>query len=132
MPPECKEFVDNIHLNMDVTVKLMFNPIFRKARNWKELLRTSSAMLSYAKNQVQLKIEEIERSTGVEDVEQETDFLTYMIHTGKMSIQEIATNAIDLMIAGVDTVSYSRNFCLGGKLGFATEVLGNLANFCPE
>ena len=32
------------------------------------------------------------------------DFITFMIHAGKMDLDTIATNAVDLMAAGVDTV----------------------------
>ncbi len=34
-----------------------------------------------------------------------TDFLTYMIHSGKMGVHDIVVNAIDLLTAAVDTVS---------------------------
>ena len=33
------------------------------------------------------------------------DFLTYMSHAGKMPLEKITSNAIDLMSAGIDTVS---------------------------
>ena len=33
------------------------------------------------------------------------DFLTYLVHSGKMSLEAITANVIDLMMAGVDTVS---------------------------
>ena len=32
------------------------------------------------------------------------DFITFMMHAGKMDVDTIATNAVDLMAAGVDTV----------------------------
>ena len=32
------------------------------------------------------------------------DFVTFMMHAGKMDLDAIATNAVDLMAAGVDTV----------------------------
>ena len=32
------------------------------------------------------------------------DFITYMIHAGKMDLETIVTNSFDLMSAGVDTV----------------------------
>ena len=32
------------------------------------------------------------------------DFITFMMHAGKMDLDTIATNAVDLMAAGVDTV----------------------------
>jgi hypothetical protein len=43
---------------------------------------------------------------GVEDDEPPVgvDFITFMMHAGKMDLETIATNALDLMGAGVDTV----------------------------
>ena len=32
------------------------------------------------------------------------DFITFMMHAGKMDLETIATNAVDLMGGGVDTV----------------------------
>lgn len=32
------------------------------------------------------------------------DFVTFMMHAGKMDLETIATNAVDLMAGGVDTV----------------------------
>lgn len=32
------------------------------------------------------------------------DFVTFMMHAGKMDLDAIAANAVDLMAAGVDTV----------------------------
>lgn len=32
------------------------------------------------------------------------DFVTFMMHAGKMDLETIATNAVDLMGGGVDTV----------------------------
>ena len=39
------------------------------------------------------------------------DFLTYLVHSGKMDLGAITANVIDLMTAGVDTVSFSSSFC---------------------
>ena len=39
------------------------------------------------------------------------DFLTYLVHSGKMDLNAITANVIDLMTAGVDTVSFSSSFC---------------------
>ena len=36
---------------------------------------------------------------------EKVDILTYLVHSGKQSLEEAATNAVDLMTAGIDTVS---------------------------
>ena len=41
-----------------------------------------------------------------DEVPIKVDFLTYLVHLGKMSLDAITANVIDLMTAGVDTVCY--------------------------
>ena len=41
------------------------------------------------------------------------DFITFMMHAGKMDLETIVTNAVDLMAAGVDTVNLNSG-CGGG------------------
>ena len=52
------------------------------------------------------------------------DFITFMMHAGKMDLETIAVNAVDLMAAGVDTVNLGSGYmhvtdCLrgGGREG---------------
>ena len=47
-----------------------------------------------------------------DEVPEKVDFLTYMIHRGELSIEEISINASDLIGGGVDTVSNNNYFCL--------------------
>ena len=46
----------------------------------------------------------LEKGGEDEDPPVGVDFITFMIHAGKMDLDTIATNAVDLMAAGVDTV----------------------------
>lgn len=112
MPPECKQFVDDIHTFIQLTAEFFFGlPLHRiwKTRKWKRFIKCTSDILDYTSNLVGQKIQEIqqeERSSGDEvRAELGTDFLTYMVHTGNMSVEGIAVNAIDLLNAGIDTVS---------------------------
>ena len=112
MPPECKQFVDNIHSFMETTSKLFFSLPFHKiwrTKNWKALVNSFDDLYTYASGQVNEKIREIEEAdksgeSETVDAELGMDFLTYMIHSGTMSVEELAVNAIDLLTAGVDTV----------------------------
>lgn len=111
MPPECKKFVDNLHSFLVTTNKMFFGlPLHKlwKTKNWKELVRSQKDMFDYTSSLVNQKIKEIEKDAGSsEEVQAElgTDFLTYMVHSGSLSVEEIAINSIDLLSAGVDTVS---------------------------
>ncbi len=110
MPPDCKEFVDSVHIMMETTNKLLFGFPFHKiwrTKKWKALIDSSNTMLSHCSKLVDEKIDQIEKSSKAGETEAElgTDFLTHMIHSGKMGVDEIAVNAVDLLTAGVDTVS---------------------------
>ncbi len=111
MPQECKEFVDNVHEFTAVTAEMFFGIPFHKFwrnKKWNRLLKSLEGLFTYSKGHVDEKIREIEEG-GVMDGDHQAelgmDFLSYMIHSGKMSVQDIAVNAIDLLTAGVDTVS---------------------------
>lgn len=115
MPPECKKFVDDVHSFTATTGKILFGLPFHKiwrTKQWKELVNSLDGILTYTGHQVNQKIKKIEREekeeadeAGENQAELEMDFLTNMIHSGKMSVNEIAVNAMDLLTAGVDTVS---------------------------
>lgn len=112
MPPDCRQFVDDIHTFLGTTEKLLYGlPLHKiwRTGNWKKLIRSQKGILSYAGNLVNQKIREIakEDAESADNVQAElgTDFLTYMVHSGKMSVEEVAVNAMDLLNAGVDTVS---------------------------
>ena len=111
MPPECRKFVDNTHTFVDDSNKLIFGLPFHKlwrTKTWKSLVQANKSMLDYTSNLVNQKIEEIARqdreSSDEVQAELGTDFLTYMVHTGTLNVQEIAVSAIDLLNGGVDTV----------------------------
>ena len=117
MPPECKEFVESAKINLEATNKLLFGTLplhrFWRTKTWRKMVNAQGTILSYASMLVEEKMKEIEEGiVGEEagDVHEELgdDFLTYMVHSGKMDLEEIAANAVDLLAAGVDTVS-----CLG-------------------
>ena len=64
---------------------------------------------NYANALVNEKIKEIEEAGKLDesekaDAELGMDFLTSMIHSGTMSVEELVANATDLLTAGVDTV----------------------------
>lgn len=119
MPPDCVKLVDHVQNFFNVTNRMFFGLPFHKIwrnKNWKELVRSLDFILSYASRLVEEKIEQIEQQSSEQGesahAELGEDFLTYMIHSGKMDIHEIAANAIDLLLAGIDTVSVIPLLCL--------------------
>ena len=53
-------------------------------------------------NEIEAHKQQIE---DTDEVPEKMDFLTYMLLSGKLNKEEIASNAVDLMFAGIDTVS---------------------------
>ena len=110
MPQECKDMVDNIHKFTVVSTEMFFGVPFHKlwrTKKWERLIESLGAIFDYTKGHIDQKIKEIQDGNEEVDLQAELgmDFLTYMIHSGQLSIADIAMNAIDLLTAGVDTVS---------------------------
>ena len=112
MPQECKGLVNDLHTFLHTTTMMMNGIPFHKLwknKNWKTLVSCTDRILTYAGDQVKEKIKVIELAEEGDGLETEEgmDFLTYILHSssGKMTVEEIAANAIDLILAGVDTVS---------------------------
>ena len=120
MPPECKEFVECTKINFETTNKLLYSiPLHRlwRTKNWRKMVNAQGTMLSYASKLVEEKMKEIEEGMVAEEAgdvhaELSDDFLTHMVHSGKMDLERIAVNAIDLLTGGVDTVSRSYGHAL--------------------
>ena len=110
MPPDCRQFVDDFHKFTTVSEKILFGiPFHRIWRNktWRDFIEGLGGFMSYAMLQVKQTMKEIEQQsgTGAKQPELGMNFLTYMICSGKMTEQELAVHAIDLLTAGVDSVS---------------------------
>ena len=57
---------------------------------------------------IEEKMEEvkvIQKQISDDNIPDKMDFLTYMLLSGKLKIEEITSNAVDLLFAGIDTVS---------------------------
>ena len=109
MPQDCKDLVDNIHKFTVVSTEMFFGIPFHRlwrTKKWDRLIESLGAIFDYTKGHIDQKIKEIqEGKEGDFQAELGMDFLTYMIHSGQLSIADIAMDAIDLLTAGVDTVS---------------------------
>jgi len=113
IPPDCQKFIDDVHgflsTSNDLLMGIPFHYFFR-TRKWDKLTQNFIGVYSHAMGLIKAKIEEIEKEAmnKVEEEEDEgtdLDFLTHMINSKKMKIEEVAVNAVDLLGAGVDTVS---------------------------
>ena len=116
VPEDCQEFIDELQEFLHSTQDILFGLPFHKlwaTKSWKRLSNAQQKVYDIAMSYIEQKNKEIKeedkRSIEVGDdyeAPDHVDFLTYMMHAGKMSPEEITANALDLMAAGVDTVRF--------------------------
>lgn len=131
VPEDCQEFIDELQEFLHSTQDILFGLPFHKlwaTKSWKRLSNAQQKVYDIAMSYIEQKNKEIKeedkRSIEVgEDYEapDHVDFLTYMMHAGKMSPEEITANALDLMAAGVDTTALTLAWTLY-SLGCNPEV----------
>ena len=117
MPPDCQEWVSAINGLFSPSPKLMMGPSHETAKTkaYKEMKESWRRIYELAMKRVRERMEEITEedrraaaeASGEEEAPARVDFLTYLMHSGKMTVGEVATNSIDMLTAGVDTVSIS-------------------------
>ena len=113
IPEDCQEFISHIQNFNLATQDLMFGLPFHKfypTKPWKRLVEAQSGAYKISMRHIEEKLKEIEKQDQLltaEDSEpsENEDFVTYMVHKRKMSLEELTVNAGDLLGAGVDTVS---------------------------
>ena len=114
VPQDCKELIDSIQDMLSSTQRLMSGlplHIVWPTKEWKYLKQTIKRLYELSLRHVKEKLEEIkeedqERALEGSEAPDKVDFLTYLVHSGKQSLEEAAANASDLMKGGVDTVSH--------------------------
>ena len=113
MPQDCRIFVDQLHEFTTATNKMFFSFPFHKlwrTKKWRSLVNSMNGIYNYCKGHVDKKIKEIEECSETSangngnQAELGMDFLTYMIYSGQLSVEDISVDAIDMLTAGVDTV----------------------------
>ena len=79
---------------------------------WRSSVDSQRAVKELAMKFISKRLEKIEeedkqliQQASGDEAPVKVDFLTYLVHSGKMSLNAITANVIDLMTAGVDTVS---------------------------
>jgi len=117
VPPDCQEWIDVIQDLMASTQKVMMGPPIYKyipTKAYRKMKESITRLYQLAIKRVKQKMDEIteedrrlaEAGEGEEgEAPAQVDFLTYLMHSGKMTTGEVAINCIDMMTGGVDTVS---------------------------
>ena len=114
--PESQEFITAVGDIFTGAIELLFAlPLYRiyRTKAWKDFVRANIQVHKLARKFINEKLAEIEEENmkaleaagSEEEAPDKVDFLTYLVHSGKMSIEEVTVNIVDLMTAGVETVS---------------------------
>ena len=117
VPQDCQELINVVQELFESTQRLMTGPplhIMWSTKEWKFQKQTTKRLHELSLKHVKEKLEEIReedhgRALEGSEPPEKVDILTYLIHSGKQSLEEAATNAVDLMTGGIDTVCCSVN-----------------------
>ena len=113
--PECQEFIAAVERIFVDVIELFFAlPLYKiyPTKVWKNIVNDEITMHRLAMNMINEKLAAIEEedrkaleaASGEEEAPEKVDFITYLVHSGKMSIEEVSVNIIDILSAGVETV----------------------------
>ena len=138
-PPECQEFINEVNNFFDSTMKLFLSvPTYMIYRNkqWKYSVNSQRAVKDLAMKFISKRLDEIKeedkqllQQATDDEAPVKVDFLTYLVHSGKMSLDAITANVIDLMTAGVDTVCCPTIIMLSTVLNLIQYMEKNFFNF---
>lgn len=117
-PHDCQLFIEAIGTFFRSSQELALSlPLYKllNTKPWRNLKESVQTINTNASLHIQQRLNEIkekdlkaEGQSGEEEVPEKVDFLTYIIHSGQMSLDDIVVNAVDLIGGGVDTVSGRR------------------------
>ena len=116
-PPESQEYIATVRRFFVSFTELLFSlPLYKifPTRKWKNVISDQISLRDQSAKYIDEKLAEIaeddrralEAVSGEEEVPDKVDFITYMIHSGKMSVEEVSANIMDILNAGVETVSH--------------------------
>ena len=114
--PDSQEFITTVGKLFSSLTDLLFAlPLYQLYRTklWKSIASTNVQVHKLARKFINEKLAEIEQEDrkaleeagSEEEAPDKVDFLTYVVHSGKMSIEQVTVNVVDLLSAGVETVS---------------------------
>ncbi len=108
IPPDCHELIDQMNIFFITSQNLMLELpliVFYETKNYKKLMQTFKRIYDISMAHIQKRLDEIEGEQSISEDDEPPvgmDFLQYMSMANKMPLEEITTNAIDLMSAGIE------------------------------
>ena len=102
--PESQEIIDAVERFFRAVNEMLFSiPLYKiyPTKTWKTLVNSLIIV-----NEQAMKAT-LKAASGEEEVNEKVDIITYLVRSGKMSVEEVSVCVGDLIIAGVETVSIS-------------------------
>ncbi|XP_070572102.1 1,25-dihydroxyvitamin D(3) 24-hydroxylase, mitochondrial-like [Ptychodera flava] len=138
---EAETFIQAVHDMFEATARLLrgFVPIRIHQKlnswDWKKHLRAWDTIYATANRFIDERMNDITKQLAAEeDIEEEADFITYMVMKGTLELDEIYANATEVLIASVDTTSNSLLwvlYCLAKNPHVQESLFREIENVVP-
>ncbi len=124
-PSESQEYISTVRhffsTFSDILFSLPLHKIF-PTRLWKKLVNGQRSLHEQSKKFIDDRLAEIaedrrvlEAASDEEEAPEKVDFITYLVHSGKMSVEAVSANIMDILSAGVETVCVLSICLISGK-----------------
>ncbi len=113
---ESKEYISTVSQFFLSFSDLIFSlPLYKifPTKSFKSVVNCQRSLLLQTNKFIDKKLAEIaeedrralEAASGEEEAPDKVDFITYLVHSGKLNVNEVSANIMDILSAGVETVS---------------------------
>ena len=123
-PTDCKSLLQSVHSFFKAKNKTTLSLDLphseqRATEGWRALSNATSNVYTTVIRHIEQKMKDIKEYEHhrTSEPRSEVDFLTHMIYSGELSIQDAKLNSFDLIGGGVDTVNVNAVLLLVGSYG---------------
>jgi len=112
IPPTSQQFIAQVNKLFSSMPELVFSPplyYLWETKPWKAAVDAMISTNNLAMKLINERMQEIkeEEKCALKENGNKVDFLTYLMHSEKLSPRELSINFVDLLSAGVVSVSFN-------------------------